>query len=243
MLLSISALSCAALCVGGCSDPGSLGYDAGGLELGSSIGDAMAAQDLSVAVALDAAIADLKCSPVTGGGGAINFDELAANTAVRDQYAQLGVIFTSEGGGPGPYVYGVFPSNGSPPNFLTGDDESVDTNPNAETGNNKPALSIILTFVSVANPQEAATTTSFSTKAVGTNLGNFARADAYDLAGTKVGSAQITGTVAAQTLSLSSVVGIHQVVVSFDKLGTGTFFEDNAGIDDVQFSAVTAACP
>jgi hypothetical protein len=185
------------------------------------------------------------CSTSRAGGGLIQFDELPNLTVVHDQYLSLGLRLSSPSAAGAPVIFATFESPVSAPNFLVGEDESTDTNPGVEYGNNAPALSITMTFVVPGDPAKDAITTSVSFAEVYSNTGNVTRAEGYDAAGNLVASAKITGDTLTpgQILTLSSSSGIHRAVVVFDAAGAGGIFEDTAGIDDVQFDPVMAVCP
>ena len=180
------------------------------------------------------------CIPATRGGGAVNFDELAEGVVVKDQYAATGVVFSSPHPSGGLHTYNQFASPGSPPTFVTGDDETIDVTPGPEFGNDVQALPITLTFVDPAAAPNPATTTMVSLHEIFTNMDVVVTATAFDPADHVVATATATGDPAkpAQLLTLAAPA-IRRVVVDWATQP----FEDNAGIDDVTFAAVTVVCP
>lgn len=185
------------------------------------------------------------CSSYTPPAGTpgvlLTFDELNDDALVTDRYASRGVLFSTTQPA-GPRTYGLFGSPVSEPNYLVGEREDPDTNPSTEYGNNRPALPIELTFVDSRDPRCPGTTSSLTLQVVYPNQGNITRLDAYALDGSLI----TTQTVVVDPQSFAAPLlvqapsGIHRAVVIFDGTGTGGTFEDNAGIDNIQFAPVRA---
>lgn len=178
-------------------------------------------------------------------GYIIFFEGIADNTPIGDQFAAQGVLFSSPGPLGMPVVYGVFPSPVTPQNCLVGEYEHPDTNPGPEYGNNATALPITITFVDPLNPERPAWTTTVSLYVVWTNVGNVTRADAYDIEDALVDTVEITGLagVLSNPLHLASAQGIHRVVVTFNAEGSQGDFEDNSGIDNLDFGPLEVPAP
>lgn len=169
----------------------------------------------------------------------IDFDSLPDGSAVQNQFASLGVVFSSPSASGAPVAYGFFPSHVSSPNYLLGENEGqVDLNPGLEFGNNQPAVPITITFVDAGNPAAPAFTDFVAFNDVFTNIGAVTRAQAFDLDGGLLSSQSRAGLGGSNSNLFSfSIPGIHELVITFGAPGS-VIFEDFAAIDDLRFNTV-----